>query len=344
MKLPRDKGPSAARHAETRMHLKIVSAVAFILVSFGGPTDASPTPLEQRAAAIAAHLATLCPVAARDDVAAHDKCAASLRDASFIPFAPDGLLFGADQPELKLAKKQLTHFRPDIFQAMYLSLFTFTGRWSVDTDPRDHVGVIRIEAYFRNALPSGEFPYPFWHSAAKWNSYETANQLKFYLNHDDRIFVVTRSLEGDDANRGQWAHVAPPAFDGNWQWTDAAGQLQPRASLFSSRYSEDNPYLARLDDAYRAFAIQARNGSCLECHAPSNKADMTHLVLLQTPMHAAGEIDRVLKEVKNGEMPEDDIGLRKQIDPALRAAILKSGRAFRDALAQADQWEAGRRH
>jgi hypothetical protein len=129
-------------------------------------------------------------------------------------------------------------------------------------------------------------------------------------------------------------------FDGQWQWTDASGQLQPHASLFSNRYSAANPYLPSLEKAYRSFATEARKGTCLECHAPNNKADMDHLVLLQTPMHAAGEIDRVLKEVKNGEMPQDDIGLRKEIDPKIRAAILETGGEFRKELAKADQWEA----
>lgn len=190
-------------------------------------------------------------------------------------------------------------------------------------------------------MPPGEFPYPFWHSADKWNAYETANELNFYLNHDGKVFVVTRSSEGSEANRGPYAHVTPPAFDGKWQWVDASGQLQPRVSLFSNRYSAANPWLARLDDAYRKFALQAREGTCLECHAPNNKADMDHLVLLQTPMHASGEIDRVLKEVRNGEMPQDDIGLRKPIPRDLRAAILRTGEAFRGALRDADEWEAG---
>jgi uncharacterized protein (DUF2126 family) len=101
-------------------------------------------------------------------------------------------------------------------------------------------------------------------------------------------------------------------------------------------------FIGPLDRAYRTFATEARKGTCLDCHAPTNEANMEHLVLLQTPMHASGEIDRVLKEVKNGEMPQDDLGLRKEIDPELRAAILRTGLAFRDELAKADQWEAGR--
>ena len=326
------------------MRTKTVSILAIALISllFAGSAqaDADQAGLQRLAAKMASQLLTICPPAPRDDVDAHNKCASFLRDASFIPFARDGLLFGGDQPNLRLSKRQLTHFKPSVFQLMYLSLFTFTGRWSVDMDAREHVGVIHLEAYFRNALPSGEFPYPFWHSADKWNAYETANELKLYLNHDGEVFVVTRSQGGNEANRGPWANVTPPAFDGHWQWTDASGQLQPHASLFSNRYSATNPYLQSLDKAYRSFATEARKGTCLECHSPNNQAGMDHLVLLQTPMHASGEIDRVLKEVKNGEMPQDDLGLRKEIDPKLRVAILQTGEEFRRTLLQADKWEA----
>jgi hypothetical protein len=326
------------------MRYKMLCAIAAGLL-LAGPVHADPSQagLEKLAAGMATQLAALCPQAPKDDVEAHNKCAAGLRDASFIPFAPEGLLFGGDQPDLRLSKKLLTHFKPAIYQLMYLSLFTFTGRWLVDIDAREHVGVIHVEAYFRNALPPGEFPYPFWHSADKWNAYESTNELKFYLNHDGQVFVITRSLGGSEANRGPFAHVTPPVFDGHWQWTDALGQLQPRASLFSNRYSAANPYLEPLDKTYRSFATEARKGTCLNCHAPNNEAGMDHLVLLQTPLHASGEIDRVLKEVKNGEMPEDDLGLRKEIDPKLRTAILRTGEEFRTTLVEADQWEARRR-
>ena len=134
--------------------------------------------------------------------------------------------------------------------------------------------------------------------------------------------------------------MTQPVFDGHWQWTDASGQLQPHALLFSNRYSTANPYLPALDNVYRHFAAELRKGSCLDCHAPNNEAGMDHLVLLQTPLHASGEIDRVLKEVKSEEMPQDDLGLRKEIDPTLRSAILQTGEAFRRALTDANQWEA----
>ena len=84
------------------------------------PALAEPTQadLEKLAATMAAQFSTLCPSARPDDVDAHDKCTIGLRNAAFIPFAPSGLLFGGDQPKLRLTKKQLTHFKPSIFQLM----------------------------------------------------------------------------------------------------------------------------------------------------------------------------------------------------------------------------------
>ena len=43
-------------------------------------------------------------------------------------------------------------------------------------------------------------------------------------------------------------------------------------------------------------------------------------------------------------MPQDDLGLKKDIDPKLRAAILRSGSAFQSELQQADEWEATQHH
>jgi len=98
----------------------------------------------------------------------------------------------------------------------------------------------------------------------------------------------------------------------------------------------------QLDSTHKDFANEARKGTCLNCHTPTNKASADHLVLLQTPLHASGEIDRVPKEVKNSEMPQDELGLRKETSPQLRTSILQTGEAFRGSLAQADQWETQR--
>jgi hypothetical protein len=319
--------------------LRRVLVRALALAAIGVPAAAAPAPaqLDALAGYLAHMLATACPVAPYTDLHAFRTCEAALRKAD-IPFA-DAIAWGGDQPDKPIRKKGLTHFNGRVFQTLYLPLFTFTGNRTVTADPVDHVPVLQMEAYFRNALPSGEYPYPFWHSAAKWADYEAVSAIRFYLNPNGKIFVATRGTGGNETNRGAYTHVTPPAFDGNWQWTDASGQLQPRASLFSNRYSAANPVLPRLDQSYRAFAMQIRTASCLECHTPANKASADRLVLLQTPIHASGEINNVIKEVRSGEMPEDELGLRKQIDPKLRAAILRSALAFRDQLSAADAWE-----
>ncbi|MEJ0018378.1 MAG: hypothetical protein WDN25_17810 [Acetobacteraceae bacterium] len=322
-----------------------IAAAALALLAAGAartqPAQPNLADLEKLGARIAAKLAQACPMAARDDVDAHAKCAAALRTSDEVPMASSGILWGGDQPELRLSKRKLTHFKPDIFRQVYLSLFSFTGQWSASIDPRERVGVISVQAYFRNALPPGEFPYPFWHSADKWSAYETANVIRFYFNREGQVFVVTRSKDGSEANRGTWAHVTPPTFT-DWQWSDPAGGLQPHATLFSNRYSAGNPHLVALDKAYRDFAAEARKGTCLTCHAPNNEAGMDHLVLLQTPVHASGEIDDVLEEVRSGKMPQDDLGMRKPLPADLRAAILRTGGEFKRELDAADQWEAAR--
>jgi hypothetical protein len=303
--------------------------------------QAAPAP-EAKAASIAKMLAAACPPAAYNDEAAFRSCETAIRKLS-LPFGPE-VAWGGDQPDKHIRKRGLTHFSPRVFQDLYMPLFVFTGNWSVTTDRLDKVPVLRIEAYFRNALPSGDYPYPFWHSADKWSAYETANEVRFYLDPKGHIFVATRGDHGSEERRGTYAHVTPPAFTGQWQWTDSSGHLEPQASLFSNLYHADNPNLPRLEKAYRAFAMKARDATCLQCHTPANKAGAERLVLLQTPVHASGEIDNVIREIRNGEMPQDDIGLRADIDPKLRAAILRTALAFRQQLTLADQWERTHTH
>lgn len=322
----------------------VISGVLFLsgalLFPFAGSVKAGePDPsLESRAEALAKRLASACPVVGYGNEAAFEACSQALRKMT-LPFEPS-IAWGGDQPDKQIKKKGLTHFNSQVFKAMYLPLYTFTGRWSVAEDKRSHTPIIRLEAYFRNILPSGDYPYPFWHSADKWNAYETSNEIGLYLNPKGLAFILTRDAAGSEERRGAYAPAKTPAFTGAWQWNDADGHLQPHVSLFSARYRSANPYLPALDQSYKTFALRIRDESCLNCHTPLNKAESERLVLLQTPMHASGEIDNVIKAVRSKEMPEDDIGLRKDIPPEHRAAVLKDAVAFRDELALADKWEA----
>ncbi len=318
--------------------LLCANAAALLLCPDAARAEPPNRSLEARAAPLAKSLAAACPVVAYNDEAAFQACTAALRTMK-LPFEP-AIAWGGDQPDKPIRKRGLTHLSSRIFQAMYLPLYSFTGRWSLAEDRLSHTPVIRLEAYFRNILPSGDYPYPFWHSADKWNAYESSNEIGLYLDGKGLAFILTRDAAGSEARRGAYAPAKTPAFTGAWQWRDASGKLQPHASLFSARYSKTNPYLPALDRTYKAFAMRIRDESCLDCHTPVNKAEAYRLVLLQTPMHASGEIDNVIKAVKSKEMPEDDIGLRKDIPAAQRAAVLNDAVAFRNELTLADKWQA----
>jgi hypothetical protein len=109
---------------------------------------------------------------------------------------------------------------------MYLPLFSFTGNWALTEDSSTHTPIIRLQAYFRNTLPPGNYPYPFGHGSDKWIAYETANEVHFYLGPDGRIFVATWSAAGDEARRGLYTRAVTPEFQGSWEWQDAAGERQ----------------------------------------------------------------------------------------------------------------------
>lgn len=306
---------------------------------------ARPLPTDTQAADLVAALAHACPMAAPGDVAAHDECRrnigkgadASMRDYSF--------LWGGDQPGVPMKEKNTTIFRGDLFQDLYLTLYMFTGKYSVSTSP-DGNKVVAVQAYFRNALPPGHYPYPFWHSDAKWTAYEKSNEIRFYFQSDGKIRFGGRSSGGSERERGPYAHVKPPVFAGQWMWTDANGAMQPAVSLFSDRYSRDNPNVAALDSAYKKFAITLRNADCLGCHAPDGHRKMHTLTLLQTPMHAATNIDEVLREVRDEKMPLDDHNDPKRLTVDVKKELLENGEAFQALLKSADAWErdVGRPH
>ena len=300
-----------------------VASLAVSIVAWSATSSSaaqSQDELQQIGAKLAADLSRACPHAANLDTAAFQKCTATLAQARDIPFTP-GVIWGGDQPNLRIKKRHLTHFSADVFRTNYLPLMTFTGEFSVARDEKENVDIIKIEAYFRNALPAGEYPYPFWHTSAKWDAYEVMNRLNFYLDDKGRIFLITRAADGSDKNKGQYNRVAAPVFvKDQWTWLDAKGQQQPRVMLFSSRYQAANPQMKRLDESYRAFALTMREASCLSCHNPSNPPGSERLYLLQTPLHAAGEIDHVIKSVRDGNMPQDERGQPADIDPKIGRA------------------------
>lgn len=306
------------------------------------PSDDALQRCERLASRIAAELAELCPAAEPGDKAAFDACRQGLyRGSQFKRVLRDYVLWGRQRdPQATLKNTKLTQFGPDVLSGMYMPLFMFNGKYRVIYVEREGLFQIRLQTAFRNRLSPGEFPYPFWHEAEKWGAYEKANEIILWWDAKaERVRAAQYTPLGPEQPVQLSTHVAPPAFDGRWMWTDAQGRSQPAVTVFDGLLRADNPYIVKLDAAYKTFALRLREGQCFECHVPNNPDGMKKLVLLQTPMHAAAEIKRVMKSVREDRMPRDEFGIENPLDTRTKQALLNEGAAFEKLLDLARQWE-----
>lgn len=244
---------------------------------------------------------------------------------------------------MRVKDTHLTQFAPDVLAGMYFPLFMFNGKYTVEYDGLENMFLVRLETAFRNRLAPGQFPYPFWHSEAKWSTYQGANSILLWVDPKTiKVKVAQFTDRGLSPPVVASTPLEQPAFDGKWLWTDAAGRTQPQVTLFDGLFRADNPYLPKLDAAYRSLALRMRDAECDSCHVPNNPDNMKRLVLLMTPAHAAGEIGRLMKSVREDKMPRDDVGIEQPLEPKLKRALLESGAAFEALLKQAKNWEAKR--
>jgi len=308
-----------------------------------------PSPQQwAEARATAAEIATAftrhCPVAGTGDQPAFEQCKRGLFGDAAVRDALDAIVLWGRQrdPALSLQASSLTQFAPDVLTGLYLPLFMFDGQHSVRYVASEGLFQLRFATAFRNRLAPGQFPYPFWHDAEKWAMYQGANEvLLWWEPMRGRVKVAQFTVHGTHppiAVVGQLP--APAGFGGQWMWTDAQGQTQPKASLFDGLYRRDNPWLDRLEGSYKRLALRLRQGECDSCHVPSNPDKSKRLVLLQTPAHAAGEIERLLKAVREDRMPRDETGIENPLDATTKRALLEDGEAFAAVLDAARRWEA----
>src|SRR5262245_5267341 len=311
-----------------------------------GSGDSSPQ--EQAAVAVsvgllAAELKAMCPLADPGDQQACDACRQALFRGSRLRASLGAiLLWGRPNPVpgTSLKETSLTQFAPEAWTGLYAPLFMFDGTWRLDYDANEKLYRARLGALFRNALDPGQYPYPFWHSAKKWNDYQSANTLVLWIEPPSKSIVAGQFINDGQEHAGlRSPPVARPPFDGQWMWTDANGEPQPAPALFRGLFAGDNPYLAELELRYRDLALVLRSGHCNDCHVPANPDGLKRLVLLQTPVHAASEIKRLMKAVRDNEMPVDDTHLYRDIDPDTRAALLDYGGAFEATVDAARAWE-----
>jgi hypothetical protein len=302
--------------------------------------------IAQMASEVALELQQVCPPASPSDQEAFDRCRRSLfGDSALRRNLAPRLLWGRRNQDAGAALKNtnLTQFAPDVIAGLYLSLFMYSGEYSTEYVERERLYLIRLRAGFRNLLPPGQFPYPFWHDEAKWGVYQAANSVLLWVNPKTAKIVIGQFTERGSDSPVVSTQPIWPKFDGNWMWMDKEGRIQPRVTLFDGLFRQDNPYLPKLDFTYRTLALRMRDAQCDKCHAPNNPLPMRRLVLMHTPAHAAGEIARLMTAVREDRMPRDDNGIEQPLEPALKRALLESGGAFEELVKAAKDWEASHR-
>jgi len=298
----------------------------------------------EAAGEIAAAFARHCPVAGTADQPAFEQCKRGLYGEPALRDSLDGIVLWGRQrdPALTLQASTLTQFAPDVLTGLYLPLFMFDGRHSVQYVAAEGLFQLRFATAFRNRLAPGQFPYPFWHDAEKWAMYQGANEvLLWWEPMRGRVKAAQFTVHGSQPPvTAVTVLPAPARFDGHWMWTDAQGRTQPKATLFDGLYRADNPYLGQLDGAYRKLALRLRASECDSCHVPDNPDKSKRLVLLQTPAHAAGEIGRLLKAVREDRMPRDETGIEAPLEAGAKRALLEDGEAFAAVVEAARRWES----
>src|SRR3954469_4002049 len=323
---------------------------AFLAADAGEIDDDLPNlddQIAQMASKVALELQQTCPPAPPSDQAAFDGCRRSLfGDSALRRSLAPRLLWGRRNQDAGAALKDtnLTQFAPDVIAGLYLSLFMYSGEYSTEYVERERLYLIRLRAGFRNLLPPGQFPYPFWHDEAKWGVYQAANSVLLWVNPKTAKIVIGQFTERGSSPAVVSAQPIRPKFDGNWMWMDKEGRIQPRVTLFDGLFRQDNPYLPKLDFTYRTMALRMRDSQCDNCHVPNNPMPMRRLVLMHTPAHSAGEIGRLMKVVREDRMPLDEAGIEQPLEPALKRALLESGTAFEELVRAAKEWEAAQRH
>ena len=298
------------------------------------------------AAKLIGELVTKCPVKPVGDKAAFAACrealfaSDSVLRASMKSFILWGRPPGGDI-NATLKDFRATQFGNDIYTGTYAPMWMWDGKYDVAYIEKDRTYRITAGAGFRNELDFGQYPYPFWHEAKKWTDYEDANTMAIWI--DPKVMKVAQLTfykRADKPAVAQSTRRHMPTFDGKWMWVDRNGQQQPAPTLFKGLYQDANPRLASLDATYRKLALTMRDAECDSCHVPDNPEKAKRLVLLQTPLHAASEIERVLKDVRQDRMPLDDSGIEKPLPEKLKVRLLADAEAFANEVNAAREWEA----
>src|ERR1700730_6524365 len=170
--------------------------------------------IAQMASEVALELQQVCPPASPSDQAAFDRCRRSLfGDSALRRTIAPRLLWGRRNQDAGAALKNtnLTQFAPDVIAGLYLSLFMYSGEYSTEYVERERLYLIRLRAGFRNLLPPGQFPYPFWHAAPQWGVYQAANSV-LLMGWSGRAPAPPASEAGEGHQRQGARHVSDTQY------------------------------------------------------------------------------------------------------------------------------------
>jgi hypothetical protein len=218
---------------------------------------------------------------------------------------------------------------------MYLSTFMFGSDFTIEQVPGANTTVLHIPVTFRGAMPAGAYPYPFWHSAKKWDAYNYSTTVHFIIQNG----VVTGALRSldQDTTRPKVAHD----WDGLWQW-ERDGVQMPYVSIYDYLLSKENPYADKLNDSYRALEARMRQNNCQACHAPDNQGNSAQLEFFVYPNQALAGRHDIITQLTRNEMPprNNTLNLPSGIsDSGERELLISLALDFESTGDQALAWE-----
>jgi len=288
------------------------------------------------ATSIATGLVAACPAGSSPaDEAARNDCAGKLtelgvlRDAMREPFIWGGQAAGAGY-RLDMSTNK---FNARVWRRMYLSTFMFGSDYTIEQIA--DTTVLHMPVTFRGAMSAGAYPYPFWHSAKKWDAYNYSTTVHFIIQ-DGQVTGALRSTD-QDTTRPKVAHN----WDGLWRWEQDGVQM-PYVSIYEYLLAKDNPYADKLNDTYRALEARMRQNNCQACHAPDNQGNSAQLEFFVYPNQALAGRHDIITQLTRNEMPpkNNTLGLTAGIaDPAERDMLIQLARDFESAGDQALGWE-----
>jgi hypothetical protein len=291
------------------------------ILCVAGLLTVSPALAQGEMDSLAKAIAAACPLsAASEGVTARDACADRLGKLKALQsLAGDSVLWGAATTnDYEPSHNKLTRLDAFVWRKLYLSLFAFPGTHTVEHLVNGDA-LLRLDAGIRPIAPE-EFPYPFWHSAAKWRDYQQSRQVGLLLRGGKLIAAYRNTAFDPDKP------FAARTWDGKWTWT-IEGKPGPRVALYTYSLSKDNPARAELETAYRAFEAESRPYLCTSCHNPANPVATNPLVFFTHPSQALTARHDIVTKLEANQMPPPN-GIA---DTAARQKLIDKARAFSEA-------------